>query len=701
MKATQQIEQEISVVAEHPDSWTHTQAPLHISKCSGGVKNTEMKPLDIGWDDLVRQMKQADVGPKEGSYITRCAFTDNRRHAETQLPGFLLILDGDSRIVTETGKNMSGAPDPELVHAYLYEQDITHLIFSSHSNQQDGKGHRYRVLIPAYLNDQQDLDIAIAWLLEKLNSAGVPLADVKENHTFAQPWYLPRVPDETAREKFVFHEHDGLQNFPWPEARQWWAQNKPEVPETKFIEESIPIRSTGKHETDLPIFKFNETAGHSGMLKMLLQAGYVFAQQTVINSHPAWRFMHPQSSSKCPGVLLFMTNDGDWRVYSHHGKYDPLSGRAEDAFGLFTTLRHKGNFEVALQAAISLLEQHERAKRLSMTLVEALCEYEVEDDDVKNIGHAEHLYKTIIPKGQLVAVVAPPNAGKTSVFEFLAARFPGQVLYINVDISAVHIPAAFARAKVGGYRLICPDLKQGGSAKKIIDILETASEGGEDLGDVVIIIDTLKKIMDMMSKRSVPKVMDLLRRLTAKGASVILLGHTNKYPDQEGWPAYEGVGDLRSDVDAMAVMIPFRKSKDIVLTSLYWQQDGWVFGKDRGPVEPGSWLIDRGDDRRVDELDTWIDTRALASSQSKLLEESDIAAEIHDYLLRHPEGVLKTELVNVMAREPFAHPRRRVAELLRKHTGHFWNEIQQKVNNAKLFKANPLAVLPGTVEGPE
>ena len=297
-----------------------------------------------------------------------------------------------------------------------------------------------------------------------------------------------------------------------------------------------------------------------------------------------------------------------------------------------------------------------------------------------------------------MAIVAPANAGKTAVFEFLAARFPGTVLYINVDISAVHIPAAYNRAEVGGYRLICPDLKKGGSIKKVTDILQAAADGGEILSEVVIIIDTLKKIMDMMSKKSVPKVMDLLRRLTTKGASVILLGHTNKYPDKEGWPVYEGVGDLRSDVDAMAVMIPYRKSRDIVLTSLYWQQDGWVHGKDRGPVERGSWLIDRDDNRRVDELDEWVDTRTQALEGVGLAVVADLVADIYDYLMQHPQGVRKTDLVVAMQQHPYQHPRRKIKELLEQHAGQFWDDIQQKENNAKLFKPILDVALPGAAD---
>jgi hypothetical protein len=75
---------------------------------------------------------------------------------------------------------------------------------------------------------------------------------------------------------------------------------------------------------------------------------------------------------------------------------------------------------------------------------------------------------------------------------------------------------------------------------------------------------------------------------------------------------------------------------------------------------------------------------------------ADLVADIHDYLIQHPQGVFKTELVDAMVKHPYQHPRRKIKELLEKHTGQFWDEIQQQENNAKLFKPILDAVLPGT-----
>ncbi len=62
----------------------------------------------------------------------------------------------------------------------------------------------------------------------------------------------------------------------------------------------------------------------------------------------------------------------------------------------------------------------------------------------------------------------------------------------------------------------------------VIEILTRMSNGSEDLSDTTIIIDTLKKITDVISKRMSAGIYKMLRSLTGRGATVICLGHCNK-----------------------------------------------------------------------------------------------------------------------------------------------------------------------------
>jgi len=67
----------------------------------------------------------------------------------------------------------------------------------------------------------------------------------------------------------------------------------------------------------------------------------------------------------------------------------------------------------------------------------------------------------------------------------------------------------------------------------------------------VLIFDTLKKYLDLMSKGGAREFFNLLRALTIRGATILLLGHTNKNVGPDGRLVFEGVGDVRNDVDEL------------------------------------------------------------------------------------------------------------------------------------------------------
>ena len=314
---------------------------LTIGVSTGGVNNTLCKTTVLSWPDLVGRVKQTEVGTKNGSYFVRCALKQERRSDENALLGNLLILDGDKSLVLDTGELKEGAPNPIYVHEVLRDLDIKHCIYTSHSNRKDF--HKFRAVIPVEIDGTDELKALVAWTIHKLNSAGVGLANVQENTTFTQPWFFPRA-DKGNLEHFQFFEHDGGEVFPKSEAMLWWAENKPVDLPAKAVDES---RSYG---ADTPIGKFNAERDAAWFIELLRQNGYKFDSQTVINNSPAYRFICPKSTSGMAGVVLFMTKKGVWRVYSHHGASDPLSGFAHDAFGLATIFDYGGDEDQALES---------------------------------------------------------------------------------------------------------------------------------------------------------------------------------------------------------------------------------------------------------------------------------------------------------------------------------------------------------------
>lgn len=187
---------------------------MKIGICLAGVRSTDVQPVELGWDALVERLSTPVVGQKDGPYFTRCAFKDNRRTEATAEPGALVVLDGDMGLDFETGEVSKEipAPPPADVHAALVAADITHIIFTTHSHTPERP--RYRVVIPLGVANKAALTDAVDAATALLHAAGVPLASVKENYTFAQAWYLPRVPSAEALEHFVALHHTGAGLLP-------------------------------------------------------------------------------------------------------------------------------------------------------------------------------------------------------------------------------------------------------------------------------------------------------------------------------------------------------------------------------------------------------------------------------------------------------------------------------------------------------
>jgi hypothetical protein len=324
------------------------ETPLRIGYCKGGVTNTEVTPHHLTWDDLVDGLRTPKEGEKDGEYFTRCTFRHNKRNDENALIGDLVILDGDSRIDPQTGEIIKSAPDPELVHELLTDLDITHAIYSSHSNGPDKI--RYRVVIPVIVT-RQELEGLVAWLFYKLHAAQVWLNPVQENLTFSRPWFLPRTLDEKAASLYRFFEHDGGQLFPKKEALGWWSANKPAHTELPTI------ANEQEYDSHTPIGRFNNAHGPEWISKLLVDQGYTFAFTTSVNGAPAYRFLAPCSESGTPGVTLFLSKRNVWRVHSFHGEHDPLSGKASDAFELFTRFKQGGDPKAAV---IAILEEEKQ-----------------------------------------------------------------------------------------------------------------------------------------------------------------------------------------------------------------------------------------------------------------------------------------------------------------------------------------------------
>ena len=198
-------------------------------------------------------------------------------------------------------------------------------------------------------------------------------------------------------------------------------------------------------------------------------------------------------------------------------------------------------------------------------------EFKVTQEEAEAFADPNFIIDGLIVRGQLHVIAAEPNGGKTTVFFYLAGEMVAngfRVVYVHADVSAGDSKEFVEKAEKEGISLLLPDMKVGKSMADIVAKLENQNKTASDLSGVVFIFDTLKKMADLINKSATKRIMSTLRGLTAKGATVICLAHTNKYPDKNGRPVFEGTGDVRSDADNLIYLIPDKHSDGSMTVSV-------------------------------------------------------------------------------------------------------------------------------------
>jgi phage/plasmid primase-like uncharacterized protein len=207
------------------------------------------------------------------------------------------------------------------------------------------------------------------------------------------------------------------------------------------------------------------------------------------------------------------------------------------------------------------------------------------DEMLANIKNEKFIIPGMALSGQTTLFVAKPNGGKTLfLMRFLSDLVAGgdvapkKIIYVNADDNYTGTADKGAIALELDIIMIRP-AECAVTPAKVLELLIEAAEQG-DAGGLIIVLDTLKKFADMMSKTGLSTVFKMFRELNAKNATVILLGHANKYPDKEsGKLIHEGTADVINDVDCAYYMYNQSEKDDET------QIVEFVNEKDRGDVK--------------------------------------------------------------------------------------------------------------------
>ena len=192
--------------------------------------------------------------------------------------------------------------------------------------------------------------------------------------------------------------------------------------------------------------------------------------------------------------------------------------------------------------------------------------------------------------GQMTVFYAAPGTGKTLITlkliaEAIANKTIGKHVYhINLDDT---YEGLITKAELGnhyGFQVLSSDVftNPQDNFKQLVNKLieeDTAREA-------VFILDTIKKFVDVMDKKSSSLFMDTCRRLTTAGGSIIALAHVNKNKSAGNGSIPAGTSDVLDDCDCAYVMDVLQAENQDNNCQEFTIE--FTSKKSRGPVAPSA-----------------------------------------------------------------------------------------------------------------
>jgi len=387
----------------------------------------------------------------------------------------------------------------------------------------------------------------------------------------------------------------------------------------------------------------------------------------------------PPSATGAPGVRPIPGRDGLWR--SDHGS-DPLSGTF-DSWCAFVVLEHGYDVRAAEVAAramgltdrshdLSALAAPTATHKAGVSPLDFLHALEVTDTMVEGIENTKLIWHAVIAHGHVSVWAGAGNAGKSAAARAAAADLAGagyQVHYFQEDAGTADLKRLHAHAKANGYALLNSTLANRSIAEVMAGLFGII-HSGVDLNEHVFVFDTLKKFVDALSKREAKDFFVLMRSLTVRGATVLLLGHTNKHVGQDGKPVFEGVGDIRNDVDEL-IYVTGQRDEASGITTITLEPD-----KVRCLAEPLSLEYDFHADS----------IKALESVRDSQFMKDQPAVQIAVAVLIERGTIQKTDFVSAIKAEGVAkRDAERIVTAYSRGPHKRWTATAGVANNAKLY----------------
>jgi len=213
-------------------------------------------------------------------------------------------------------------------------------------------------------------------------------------------------------------------------------------------------------------------------------------------------------------------------------------------------LPQEDDFEV-IESPLS--ETTEVLKKITTTPSNPLQKYSLNgksEEYRQQMEEDEFVLDGIALSGQVTNVYASPNTGKTLLAIWLLINqlsSDRHLYYVNADDSHAGLTEKLNIAEENGFEMLAPGHKGFKAPDLIVLMLQMANE--DKAVGVVIILDTIKKFTDPMSKADARKFWNVARQFVSKGGTLITLAHANKNLSADGKPIYAGTSDSLDDTD--------------------------------------------------------------------------------------------------------------------------------------------------------
>jgi hypothetical protein len=457
------------------------------------------------------------------------------------------------------------------------------------------------------------------------------------------------------------------------------------------------------------------------------------------------RWLSPNSESGVAGVKI---SDDGLKWFSQHGSDigigQTTNGTAwGDVFDLFVHYNYGGNYNAAVKAAgemftneqgVSITKQNQinhMANKPNADVIIDIPALPSQHNDIADVegfdlskfslrGSSKEMQSQMLDDkfilgrmallGQSTVFYAKPNAGKTllTLWLLIEAIKSGEikgsdVFYVNADDNFKGLTYKLELAERWGFEMLAPSYNGFDTAQLAVYlhslVLEDKARGK------ILILDTMKKFMDIMDKRKGTEFGKQIRAFVSHGGSMVMLAHVNKHRDADKKLQYSGTSDVVDDCDCAYMLDEIAVTTDGMKTVKFENI------KSRGDVaSTATYRYDAADGTiykaRLESVISVSDEQVKSLEQSKAIDAMCAKhAESRAALLDVMKGGLsvQTEIIKA-AHERSGLSTNKLLKALKDHTGE--NHTQGKYwsvtigdKNTHTYKVNwPYGLMIGTAE---